>query len=212
LKKNLALAALALVLLLGAAQAQSPNSVPDQLKAIQAGISDLKAQSASLAEQNAALAAQNAALAAQNASLAAQVTSNGPRKFYLTKTEHKGDTALTACAAGYHMASMWEILDPTNLRYNKDLGVTREDSGSGPPTINSGWVRTGSVSGNNLNAAGLGNCNGWASASSSDGGTVVGLPTLWSPPPGGFSLSVVDPWVVGTSQCVVPRMAWCVQD
>lgn len=35
-----------------------------------------------------------------------------PRKaYYLTQTTHNGGQARSACAAGYHMASLWEILD-----------------------------------------------------------------------------------------------------
>ncbi len=108
MKKTLALAAIALVLLLGAAF-QSSNSVPGQLKDIQSQLSGLEAQIASLANK-------------------------GPRKFYLTKTLHTGAQALSACATGYHMASLWEIHDPTNLRYNTELGFTSgSDSGFGPP-------------------------------------------------------------------------------
>ena len=105
--------------LLGAAQAQSPNSVPDQLKSIQAQFSDLEAQ---------------------NASLAAQVASNRPRNFYLTKTTtHNGDTPLSACDTGYHMAALWEIHDPTNLRYDTGHGLTAADSGFGAPN-NAPWL------------------------------------------------------------------------
>ena len=32
------------------------------------------------------------------------------------------------------MASMWEIHDPSDLRYDTDLGLTLADSGSGPPS------------------------------------------------------------------------------
>ena len=59
-----------------------------------------------------------------------------PRKaYYLTQTTHNGGQARSACAAGYHMASLWEILDTSNLRYNTELGFTQEDSGFGPPTV-----------------------------------------------------------------------------
>jgi hypothetical protein len=146
LKKHLALAAIALVLLLGAAF-QSSNSVPGQLKDIQSGISDLKVQVASLANK-------------------------GPRKFYLTKTfTHTGAETLSACAAGYHMASLWEIHDPTNLRYDTELGFTESDSGFGPPT-HGGWIRTGGAA-NTVGGAGVGNCNAWKSASGADFGTIV---------------------------------------
>ena len=55
------------------------------------------------------------------------------RSFYLTKTTHTGAQALAACAEGYHMASLWEILNPSNLRYDTELGVVVGDSGFGPP-------------------------------------------------------------------------------
>jgi hypothetical protein len=56
-----------------------------------------------------------------------------PGNFYLTKTTHNGGQALTACAAGYHMASIWEIHDPSSLRYSTVYGFTEDDSGLGPP-------------------------------------------------------------------------------
>ena len=42
--------------------------------------------------------------------------------FYLTRTTHVGNQVLTACAAGYHMASLWEILDPSNLKSQHGIG------------------------------------------------------------------------------------------
>jgi hypothetical protein len=185
LEKNFALAALALVFLLGAAQAQSPNSVPDQLKTIQAQFSDLEAQ---------------------NASLATQVASNGPRKFYLTKTTPTGAGALSACAMGYHMASQWEILDPTNLRYNTDLGVTFADSDSGPPANIGGWIRTGGVSGP-AQLTGLGNCNAWTTASATAFGTIAFLPSSWT-----ATGTRVSPWDSVVDVCVAVQPVWCVQD
>ena len=57
-----------------------------------------------------------------------------PRKsFYLTRVTHNASQALSACAEGYHMASLWEIHDPSNLRYDTELGFTTDDSGFGPP-------------------------------------------------------------------------------
>ena len=63
-----------------------------------------------------------------------QAASTGTRQFYLTSALAIGDEALTACAAGYHMASLWEITDLSNLRYNTSLGQASGDSGQGPPT------------------------------------------------------------------------------
>jgi hypothetical protein len=70
LKKTIALSALPLGLLFAAAF-QSDKSVPGQLAAIQSQLDTLQAQVASLANK-------------------------GPRKFYLTKTQHDGAHALTA--------------------------------------------------------------------------------------------------------------------
>ena len=51
------------------------------------------------------------------------------RRFYLTPTEHDGAHALAACSADFHMASLWEIFDPSNLVYDTTLGFRRDDSG-----------------------------------------------------------------------------------
>ena len=170
-KKALAISALPLALLFGAAF-QSSNSVPGQLQAI-------LAQIASLAEK-------------------------GPRKFYLTQTTHTGDQVLSACAPGYHTASMWEILDPTDLRYNTDLGLTLTDSGSGPPNV-FGWIRTGNGP-NGIPFVGLANCVGWTLPSGSNG-TIVSLPSAWID-----AGTTTSPWTSLLSSCSTPTPVWCVQD
>ena len=53
------------------------------------------------------------------------------RRFYMTSTQVLGDAPLAACAARYHMASLWEILDPTSFQYETSLG---ERSGGGAAT------------------------------------------------------------------------------
>jgi hypothetical protein len=169
LKKNLALAALAFVLLLGAAQ--SSNSVPGQLKDIQAQLNDLR-----------------------------------PRKFYLTQLDYHADEALSVCAAGYHMASLWEIHDPSNLRYDTELGFQFDDSGSGPPSNIRGWIRTGQTIFND-NPAGHANCNLWTTRSGGSLGTSVALSGSWSSP--GVSAS---PWIAEASACDTGHRVWCVQD
>jgi hypothetical protein len=130
----------------------------------------------------------------------------GPRKFYLTKTGHTGSQALSACASGYHMASLWEILDPSNLKYDTELGLTRADSGFGP-TFSDGWIRTGFTASGTLQA-GLGNCQTWTSANGSDGGTTVALPVNWD----STNVTPVSPWNPGAFPCSLPLNVWCVQD
>jgi hypothetical protein len=69
------------------------------------------------------------------------------RQYYLTAagTYYDGSQATTACAEGYHMASMWELLDVSNLIYNTTLGFQHSsgDQGDGPPAHADGWVRSG---------------------------------------------------------------------
>src|SRR4030095_12687199 len=135
---------LPLVLLFGAAF-QSSNSVPAQLTAILTKLDNVETQLAALAAK-------------------------GQRQFYLTQSTHDGAHALSACAMGYHMASIWEIHDMSNLRYNTELGLTQDDSGFGPPSGFSGWIRTGSIA-NNPPTAGFGNCQSWTSSSVADYGS-----------------------------------------
>lgn len=101
--------------------------------------------------------------------------------YYITDLSFYPDEAPTACAAGYHFASLWEISNPSNLRYNTTLGQTTLDSGSGPPTIQGlGWVRTGYNAGNVSNVADQANCNLWISRSNLANGSVAALPQLWT--------------------------------
>jgi len=136
----------------------------------------------------------------------------GPRKFYLTKTLHDGSQALTACAADYHMASIWEILDPTNLSYNTALGVTSDDSGLGPPSGGLepflGWIRTGYRATGGANNPGYANCNAWRSADGADAGTLIFLTNPWDV----FEVETVNPWHSLTRSCNAARSVWCVQD
>jgi hypothetical protein len=148
-----------------------------------------------------------------------QADSNNPltrdprRSFYLTQTKHDGSQALTACAAGYHMASLWEILDPSNLHYDTQLGQTTEDSGFGPPTESGvsfagrGWIRTG-VNATGSLEAGVANCETWTSASNTGRGTRVSLRDSWD----STIVTVISPWHAGTEQCSFPLSVWCVQD
>ena len=130
----------------------------------------------------------------------------GPRKFYVTQTLHNGSQALSACANGYHMASLWEILDPSNLRYEPQLGRTRDDSGFGPPVGFVGWIHTGSDA-SPFPTNGLANCNAWDSDDGMHRGTTVSLNSSWDD--NGF---LIDPWRPFHFPCNVPTPVWCVQD
>lgn len=131
----------------------------------------------------------------------------GLRRFYLTKATFDGGTALEACNNGYHTASLWEIYDFSNLRYERTLGLSNTDSGFGPPTATPGWIRTG-YSGNPFGSAGLSNCLAYSINLPSYSGTVVEIPADW----GGVAATKVGLWNAGTSSCGSHNHVWCVQN
>ena len=129
------------------------------------------------------------------------------RKYYLTQGGYYGNTALTACASGYHMASLWELLDSSNLEYNSDLGAVRADSGAGPRAGSGAWIRTGWDSETGTGIPGRDNCAAWTSNDGGHGGTVAWLPNNWT---GGHEDMHV--WAVDTAACDDFRGVWCVED
>lgn len=147
--------------------------------------------------------------AAASAPTEAAVSSAGMRQFYLTQGTYNGaiDTD-TVCAEGYHMASMWELLDPSNLKYNTQLGRTTDDSGQGPPTwASTAWVRTGAVSNaSSTSPTGQANCNSWTTGSSEDWGTYVYLSTEWVAPEN------MGVWYATRGVCSNMLRVWCVSD
>jgi hypothetical protein len=136
---------------------------------------------------------------------APQAQSAGMRKFYLGGGG-LGDAASTSCAAGYHMASLWEIANPSNLKYNTTLGVTQSDSGQGPQTVEKGWVRTGYIA-NGSTTVGRANCLAWTSGSIVHNGTVAQLPDAWTS--GAQDIGV---WQLSVVNCHDGALAWCIED
>ncbi|SRR6266496_1240567 len=154
-----------------------------------------------------------ALIVVQQSTKAATNKSTAPvRGYYLTQGTFDGSQDRSACSVGYHMASLWEIHEPSNLRYDTTLGFTADDSGSGPPTGKSalGWIRTGLPAASSGN--GLANCNAWTSNASTDFGSTASLSADWegifNPP------SPAAPWesiALGCDDQVHVRV-WCVQD
>ena len=67
------------------------------------------------------------------------------RAFYLTKKSVPATEATSACAPRYHMASIFELLQPGALHYDASVGMTVGDSGAGAPAGEQGWVRSGTA-------------------------------------------------------------------
>lgn len=114
------------------------------------------------------------------------------RRYYLSKNIVKGDGALTACANGYHMASVAETHEPDTLAYQTTLGLAEDDSGQGPPSGHDGWIRSGSA----LNP--FQNCAIWTSNDPADGG----YRATWA----------FDHWTYATASCSASTSVWCIQD
>jgi hypothetical protein len=127
----------------------------------------------------------------------------------LTDANVTTDQALSTCAAGYHMASLWEIIDPSNLTYAYDHpdAHTKTDSAQGPPSEWYGRVHTGANS-STFNSAGRGNCAAWTSVDSGDYGTFVRLTDAWESPPGEIGAI----WDAYAFNCSLVGPVWCVGD
>jgi len=126
------------------------------------------------------------------------------RYYYLTISTAFGDGPLFECSLGYHMASLWEIMDTSNLIYNTSIGEQNDDSGSGPPTNLWGWVRTGGPY-DTSSTPGMGNCAQWMDYRYGDG-TKARLPSNWT------TGTDIGTWEVGTKMCDIPLPVWCVED
>jgi len=132
---------------------------------------------------------------------------SGLRMFYLTDADYDGNSAdgASVCAEGYHFASLWEILDVSNLEYDQDLGATNDDSGYGPPSSIGGWIRTGYFENNDGNP-GKANCTNWSTTLGN--GTTVKLVPNWDV----SSIKDIHIWDVENHPCSSSGYVWCVED
>ncbi len=143
------------------------------------------------------------------------------RRYYITDETYLGNEAADPgnCDAGFHFATVYEILDPTQLTYDADRGATATDQGSGPRARLRGWIRTGSGTSGAFPRAGEANCMNWSSPSLSLhgsvvslGGSPVGTPTLQIGNWDDGLLTLIPPWIGGTQECSFPAAVWCVED
>jgi hypothetical protein len=69
-----------------------------------------------------------------------------PKMYYLTKNTFNGGDAIKSCDPRFHMASISEIQDPSNMQYAASLSsayAPARDQESVPPNQQDGWVRPG---------------------------------------------------------------------
>lgn len=139
---------------------------------------------------------------------AAYLPQKGGHLVYITQAAYTGSQVLSACSSGFHPASFWEIMDVTNLVYDKNhpAAHTAGDSGYGPPSYWYGWVRTGEI-GASPNTAGSGNCQNWTSSNAASYGAAVRLTRTWESPP-----AEIKPWDAVSFSCNTLGPVWCVGD
>jgi hypothetical protein len=135
------------------------------------------------------------------------------KMYYLTVTSFTGGGAITACDSRFHMASLSEIQDPSNLQY----AIVSIPAYEVPPVTvesshlpnHSGWIRTGEVPFWGYPD----NCDFWMSSSDRQSGTTM---TRYSshgsvrPKP-----SATDPitsWHKTLTSCALPEHVWCIED
>jgi hypothetical protein len=128
------------------------------------------------------------------------------RRYYLTPTSVPGDQALTHCAAGFHMASLYELWGFDGLRYAAALGqiFPNMDVGSGPPANIDGYVRSGSGATSSGGSAGP-NCDAWTTSSGT--GLVAHLRA-----PFFIESSGPNAWEVAPLACSPGSRVWCIED
>lgn len=149
-----------------------------------------------------------------------QTTADPRRAFYLSQSQVAGDGPRQACAAGFHFASLFELLDVSHLRYaiEETDAFRRADSGSGPPTMRYGWIRTGSEGNPGLADPGFANCAeslsgpdlAWRVVSPSESGTIVRLQGVWNST--SSMLGWLGPWEASVAGCDTLQAVWCIQD
>jgi hypothetical protein len=140
------------------------------------------------------------------AAFASAPAAAGAKKYFLTIDGFAGNAALGACGKGYHMATLWEIYDVTQLKYDAKRGQLRADSGSGPPAELGGWVRTGGAE-SAADNVGVANCFGWISNVAEDYGSAVELDGNWEAP-----ATNASPWAPFTATCDSTLPVWCKQN
>ena len=135
------------------------------------------------------------------------------KQYYLSTERVTGAEVGRVCNRGFHMASLWEILDTSNLKYASQLGLQILDQGSGPPSGIWGWVRTGwtttagSLSGSDV--PGMAHCFLWTSNSDSYSGTIVRLNNDWTK---NFRSRSIEPWQADAESCDNKEHVWCAED
>lgn len=116
------------------------------------------------------------------------------RRYFLTTQPVLGSDAGSNCGDGFHVASVWELANPSALLYEDRLGFD-PDAGTGPPAGVPGWAYVDPAGGHCADFTGSGT------------GSTLELER-------DAALQDVGPWDVssGASCTSTQRRVWCVED
>jgi hypothetical protein len=134
-------------------------------------------------------------------------TSDGRKRFHLSRNAVIASQAPSECSPGFHMAALSEISNPSSLHYDFTRGQTSEnDDSRGIPSVQ-GWIRSVDPGYSSSNFAGHANCFGYQSAAATDKGTTLYLNFDWSQ-----AATTGSPWVAAAQACNQQFAVWCVED
>lgn len=126
----------------------------------------------------------------------------GGRLYYLTSATTTAAGAPASCAAGFHFASLTEMLYEGHLEYADGFGRSIDEGGvvAGAGGGDQGWVRAG------FEGSTASNCSNWTAAGSQTG------PTLTTSDASVVTTTNRGAWNLGAGTCSFPRRVWCIQD
>jgi hypothetical protein len=138
------------------------------------------------------------------------------KMYYLTVTSFTGGDAIKACDPRFHMASISEIKDPSNLQYatrsTPAYDAPTYDQGLGPPSNHMGWVRSGVYPQSGFAYA----CDVYLTGSDLLKDTMMTLYTFWFDARSSIPASQPDhvwwQWHAAYHPCSQPEPVWCVED
>ncbi len=133
-------------------------------------------------------------------------STRGARLFYITPAQVPANQASSACAAGFHFASITELRTAGNLEYAEVLGYHFSEAGisAGPASV-AALARSGEPGASSSQVA----CSDWTSTSNADKAPLLFAP-FYSTVSSGATLP--HEWVASLAGCGDPFRVWCIAD
>lgn len=133
------------------------------------------------------------------------------KMYYLTENTFDGGDAIMACDLGFHMASMSEIQDPSNLQYaNRSTAAYAllvDGQKLGAPSNRTGWVRSGVSPPSSAY-----DCGDWRGRYDTELGNTLALYDFWYASEHDQPISGLNTWwQAARKPCSQREHVWCVE-